>query len=61
MLSGSSEKLLQNGRIQKIFMRLFWREKEYPAGLKFEKWEVAIPHVSPEYVLRSTIAIAVFG
>ena len=54
------EKLLQNGRIKESFYdAVLEREKEYPTGLKFEEWEVAIPHVSPEHVLASTVAIAV--
>ena len=54
------EKLLQNGKVKENFYEaVLEREREYPTGLKFEKWEVAIPHVSPEYVLESTIAIAV--
>lgn len=59
-LSNHIEKLLQNGKVKENFYEaVLEREREYPTGLKFEKWEVAIPHVSPEYVLESTIAIAV--
>ena len=54
------EKLLQNVKVKENFYEaVLEREREYPTGLKFEKWEVAIPHVSTAYVLESTIAIAV--
>lgn len=54
------EKLLQNGKVKESFYSaVLEREEMYPTGLKFEQWEVAIPHVSPEHVISSTIAIAV--
>lgn len=54
------EKLLKNGKVKESFYdAVLEREEMYPTGLKFEKWEVAIPHVSPEHVISSTIAIAV--
>ena len=54
------EKLLQNGKVKESFYdAVLEREEMYPTGLKFESWEVAIPHVSPEHVISSAIAIAV--
>ena len=54
------EALLHAGKVKTSFYKaVLAREKEYPTGLALEKWNAAIPHVVPEHVLHSALAIAV--
>ena len=53
--------LQTNGYVTDNYLEfLLKREKEFPTGLYLEKckYNIAIPHSEPEYVIRSGIAIA---
>lgn len=42
-----------------FFEAVLKREREYPTGLDLEKWNAAIPHVTPDHVRSSAMGIAV--
>lgn len=42
-----------------FFEAVLKREREYPTGLELEKWNAAIPHVTPDHVRSSAMGIAV--
>lgn len=59
-LKQTSARLMEQGYVKKTFYSaLLEREAEYPTGLSLPVCDIAIPHVSPEHVKRSGIAVAV--
>ncbi|MBS7527604.1 PTS sugar transporter subunit IIA [Fusibacter paucivorans] len=54
------DKLFNHGYVKDSFYQaILEREANYPTGLLLPKFNVAIPHVSPEYVNQSALAIAI--
>ncbi|MBS6954045.1 MAG: PTS sugar transporter subunit IIA [Enterocloster asparagiformis] len=59
-LRRTSQRLLEQGFVKETFYSaLLEREAEYPTGLVLPTCGIAIPHVTPEHVNRSGIAVAV--
>lgn len=59
-LKQTSARLTEQGYVKETFYSaLLEREAEYPTGLSLPVCDIAIPHVSPEHVKRSGIAVAV--
>lgn len=59
-LKQTSARLMEQGYVKETFYSaLLEREAEYPTGLALSACDIAIPHVSPEHVKRSGIAVAV--
>ena len=59
-LKQTSARLMEQGYVKETFYSaLLEREAEYPTGLALPACDIAIPHVSPEHVKRSGIAVAV--
>ncbi len=59
-LKQTSARLREQGYVKGTFYSaLLERESEYPTGLSLPVCDIAIPHVSPEHVKRSGIAVAV--
>ena len=55
-----SDRLLEGGYVNASFYdAVLEREANYPTGLLLPGCNVAIPHVSPEYIEKSGLAIAV--
>ena len=53
-----SDELIRQGIAKPSFKEaVINREKEYPTGLKFENYSIAIPHTDSEHVNKSQIAI----
>ncbi len=61
ILTKLADRFLVNGYVTEKYLEfLLKREREFPTGLYLEKckFNIAIPHSEPEYVIRSGIAIA---
>ena len=59
-LRKTSGLLQSQGYVKETFYSaLLEREAEYPTGLALPACDIAIPHVTPEHVTRSGIAVAV--
>ena len=59
-LKQTSARHMEQGYVKETFYSaLLEREAEYPTGLSLPVCDIAIPHVSPEHVKRSGIAVAV--
>lgn len=57
LLTGISNKLIENGYVRKTFTKaILDREEIYPTALKVENFGLAIPHTEPEYILKPGMA-----
>lgn len=54
------EALYREGYVEETYYEaLMERERKYPTGLRLSVCDIAIPHVTPEYVIHTGIAVAI--